>query len=87
MNRKLVLAIVLAASFAGAGLTGAAAFAQSEADVPVVEAGQNQWYTVYYYNVRFPNRVHVYGTYSRWVDAVRVSNFVNSFPEYVAYIR
>jgi hypothetical protein len=87
MNRKLVCAIVLAASFAGAWLTAAAASARSDDESSVVTVGQTQWYTVYYYNVRFPHRIQVYGTYSRSVDALRVSSFINSFPEYRAYIR
>ena len=87
MLRKLMFVFSIAAYFAGRGLNGPAANAQEVGNVQVVSFGQNTVYTVIYWNVRFPDRWHVYGTYTDWATAVRVASFVNSFPEYRAAIR
>jgi hypothetical protein len=50
-------------------------------------APQNRVYYVYYYNVRYPNRVHLWDSYTNYASALRAMNFVNSYPQYRAYIR
>jgi hypothetical protein len=50
-------------------------------------APANATYTVYYYNVQRPAKVHTYGVYSSYAAAIRAMNFLNSFPEYRAYYR
>lgn len=53
----------------------------------VLRVSQGQFYVVVYCNVRFPNRWHIYGTYSSYAQAVHVAQFIQSFPEYAAFIR
>jgi hypothetical protein len=87
MFRKRVSLSALVVCCAVLGFAVAKADTPSAADVRVIPVSQSQTYTVYYYNVRFPHSPHIWGTYGRWVDAVRAANFINSFPEYRAYIR
>ena len=86
MFRKLVSMFALAAILVGSGFYSAKAKA-SDDNVRTLSLGENQAYTVVYWNVRFPDRWHVYGTYGDWATALRVANFINSFPEYRAVIQ
>jgi len=49
-------------------------------------APRNKVYKVYYWNVNKPNQLHLYGTYNSYAQALNAMHFLNSFPEYVAYL-
>jgi hypothetical protein len=86
MLRKLASKVTLALCLAGLAYPGTTAEAQDDTMSQVHQDSQGWVYTVWYQNVRFPGRWHVYGTYSHWNQAAHVRDFVNSFPEYRAYI-
>ena len=87
MIRRMISAAI---AVAGLSLPVGAGMIDPQADpgpAPKVEAAQGQWYTVYYYNVRFPHRVHVYTSTTNYAQALRVAQFINSYPEYRAYVQ
>jgi hypothetical protein len=50
-------------------------------------APQYRVYKVYYYNVKYPRNVHLYGSYTNYAAALKVMNYLNSYPQYRAYMR
>jgi hypothetical protein len=87
MLYKLTCMLTLAVCFAVSGIERSPALAGEDLRLQVSTASQTQSYTVIYWNVRFPHNQHVYGTYGNYATALRVAEFVNSFPEYRAVIR
>jgi hypothetical protein len=50
-------------------------------------APQNRVYKVYYYNVKGGREAHLYGSYTNYAAALKAMRYLNSYPEYRAYLR
>lgn len=84
MVRKFMMAALAALALMTPAVIPAGARAQSSSRP---RAPQNAVYKVYYYKVKAPSRVNLYGTYTSYASALRAMRFINSFPQYRAYYR
>ncbi len=86
MFGKWLKGLLLVLAVAAALMAPHPATAQTSSNRPRPQAPQNVVYVVYYRNISKNGRWHVYGMYSSWSQANRARDFVNSFPQYYAYV-